>query len=248
MPYYYRSRPPAQVMTRPFLTARWSNVVLLTFEAPEELVRAQVAPGVEPDRWNGKTHVSLVALEMRDVRLRGWRILGFAAHPQVNFRVYARHGAHPAVTFVRELVPSRIIAAVGRLRYGEPFQAARISARVVAGTDGVSAEYRFGLDAPRHRLVVTGSRDSAVPAASTFEHYLKERTYGVRTDRHGRPRAFRVEHPPWAIRKIVSVDYAVDFGILYGPAWEFLNRSSPVSTIFAVGSDVSVYPRQIDRR
>jgi len=27
---------------RPFLTARWSNLVLLTFEAPEDLVRAQL--------------------------------------------------------------------------------------------------------------------------------------------------------------------------------------------------------------
>src|SRR3989440_12677787 len=94
--------------SRPFLTAHWSNVVLLTFEAPEDLVRTQLPPGVEPDRWNGKTHASLVALEMRDVRVRGWRIPGFTAHPQVNFRLYARHGAHPAVVFVRELVPSRI--------------------------------------------------------------------------------------------------------------------------------------------
>src|SRR6059058_2765069 len=152
MPYYYRSRPPAQVMTRPFLTARWSNVVLLTFEAPEELVRAQVAPGVEPDRWNGKTHVSLVALEMRDVRLRGWRIPGFAAHPQVNLRVYARHRSHAAVAFVRELVPSRLIAAVGRLRFREPFRAARIEALITEGAGGVSAAYRFGLAAPQYHI------------------------------------------------------------------------------------------------
>src|SRR2546422_11265645 len=82
-----------------------------------------------------RSHASLVALEMHDVRVRGWRIPGFAAHPQVNFRVYARHGAQPAVVFVRELVPSRIIAAVGRLRYGEPFPAARVSARLGRGTD-----------------------------------------------------------------------------------------------------------------
>ena len=228
--------------SRPFLTARWSNVVLLTFEAPEALVRAQLAPGVDPDRWNGKTHASLVALEMRDVRVRGWRIPGFTAHPQVNFRVYARHGAHRAVVFVRELVPSRIIAAIGRLRYGEPFQAARISTRVVEGTADLTVEYRFGPDAARYRVGVTAARDGAIPAATTFEHYLKERTHGCRTDRQGRVRTFRVEHPPWAVRKVVSVDYAVDFATLYGPEWGFLNRSAPVSTIFAVGSDVSVYP------
>ena len=230
---------------RPFLTARWSNVVLLTFEAPEALVRAQLPPDVEPDLWNGKTHASLVALEMRHVRVRGWRIPGFTAHPQVNFRVYARHGAHPAVVFVRELVPSRIIAAVGRLRYGEPFQAARISTRVVEGTADLTVEYRFGPDAARYRVGVTAARDGAIPAATTFEHYLEERTHGCRTDRQGRVRTFRVEHPPWAVRKVVSVDYAVDFAALYGPEWDVLNHSRPVSTILAVGSTVSVYPPRL---
>ena len=234
--------------TRPFLTARWSNVVLLTFQAPDDLVRAHLPPGVEPDRWNGWTHASLVALEMRDVRLRGWRIPGFAAHPQVNLRVYARQRSHAAVAFVRELVPSRLIAAVGRLRFREPFRAARIEAQITEGAGGVSAAYRFGLAAPQYHIVVTGSRDSAVPPASSFEHYLKERTHGCGTDWRGRVRAFRVEHPAWAVRSEVSVDYAVDFGAVYGPEWEFLNYSTPVSTIFAVGSDVSVYPPQMDRR
>jgi len=231
--------------SRPFLTARWSNVVLLTFEAPEDLVRTQLPPGVEPDRWNGKTHASLVALEMRDVRVRGWRVPGFAGHLQVNFRVYARYGGQPAVTFVRELVPSRLIAAVGRLRYGEPFQAARISARVIGATDRVSAEYRFGLDALRDRVSATAARDGTVPGAATFEHYLTERTHGCRADRQGRVRAFRVTHPPWAVRTIVSVDYAVDFAALYGPAWQFLNHARPVSTVLAVGSDVAVYPPRL---
>jgi len=230
------------VTPRPFLTARWSNVVLLTYEVPEDLVRAQLAPGIEPDRWDGKTHASLVALEMHDVRVHGWRIPGFTAHPQVNFRVYARHGAHPAVVFVRELVPSHVIAVVGRVCYGEPFQAARVSVRVVERSSDLSVEYRFGPDALRYHVGATAARDGAMPAATTFEQYLKERTHGCRVDRYDRVRAFRVEHPPWAVRKVVSVDYAVDFGALYGAQWEFLNRSPPVSTILAVGSDVSVYP------
>ena len=69
-----------------------------------------------------------------------------------------------------------------------------------------------------------------------------EQRFPDMSDPYDRVRAFRVEHPPWAVRKVVSVDYAVDFGALYGAQWEFLNRSPPVSTILAVGSDVSVYP------
>jgi uncharacterized protein YqjF (DUF2071 family) len=215
--------------------------VLLTFEAPEELVRAQLPPGVDVDRWSGRAHVSLVALQMVDVRVLGWRIPGFTAHPQVNFRVYARQGAHAAVSFVRELVPSWLIAAVGRRRYNEPFRTAWIETRVESRADRVQAEYRFGPEGPRYRTAVTGSPQAAVPPETSFEHYLKERTHGCRSDRTGRLQMFRVEHAPWAVREVQTVDYEVDFGQLYGRAWEFLNSSRPVSVIFAVGSDVRVY-------
>jgi uncharacterized protein YqjF (DUF2071 family) len=203
-------------------------------------VRAYLPPGVEPDRWNGATHVSLVALHMRDVQVLGWRVPGFRAHLQVNLRVYARLGPHRAVCFVRELVPSRLIAVVGRLRYGEPFQMARIQAQVAESGDQVTVEYRFGPRTATHRIAVTGSRAAAVPPDSSFEHYLKERTRGCRADRHGRLRTFRVVHQPWPIREVRRVDYDVDFAELYGPEWSFMNAGPPVSVILAIGSQVVV--------
>jgi len=108
------------------------------------------------------------------------------------------------VTFVRELVPSRVIATVGRLVYQEPFQAARIDARVTEGADGVSVAYRFAPAAREHRVAITGSCDNAVPAASSFAHYLKERTEGLshRSDEAGcRPSEFDPS-AVWATRTV----------------------------------------------
>src|SRR5256886_14671074 len=76
---------------------------------------------------------------MLDVRIKGWRIPGFTAHPQVNFRTYVRVAGEPGVWFIRQLVPSRLIAAVGRLRYGEPFWPAPIRSRVGDGPGGGGA-------------------------------------------------------------------------------------------------------------
>src|SRR5437667_9840565 len=97
------------IVPRPFLTARWSNLVLLTLEAPEQLVRSHVTARIDLDRWNGRTHVSLVALELLHVRLFGQRIPGFPPHPQVDFRLYVRPHAAPAVGRDRALVPRRLI-------------------------------------------------------------------------------------------------------------------------------------------
>lgn len=229
-------------MSRPFLTARWSDIVLLTFEAPEDLIRRYIPPSVEPDRWDGRTHVSLVALYMRDVRVMGWGIPGFGAHPQVNFRTYVRVGGDPGVWFVRQLVPSRLIAAVGRLRYDEPFWPTPIRRRVVDTATEVRAEYAVGPPALGWHVSVTGTRTAGLPPADSPEHYFTDRMLACRARPDGTLGVFRVEHPPWAVRGVRALDYRFDFGSLYGTEWEFLNRAAPTAVAFAEGSEVAVYP------
>jgi uncharacterized protein YqjF (DUF2071 family) len=158
----------------------------------------------------------------------------------VNLRVYTRHGADAAVVFVRELVPSRVIAAVARLCYGEPFAVARIEASVADRADGTTLEYRFGPTRPCYRVAVTASQVAAVPPDCSFEHYLLERTVGCHEDRLGRLWVFRVAHAPWAVRTVSRVVYDLDFAALFGAEWALLSGRSPVSTIVAVGSAVTV--------
>jgi uncharacterized protein YqjF (DUF2071 family) len=227
---------------RPFLTARWSDIVLLTFEAPEDLIRRSIPPGVEADRWNGRTHVSLVALRMLNVRVRGWRIPGFTAHPQVNFRTYVRLNGEPGVWFIRQLVPSRVIAAVGRLRYDEPFWPMPIRSRVVDLPVEVRVEYAVGPGALGWHVSVLGTRRATVSGPESAERYFAERVLACRARPAGGLRVFRVEHPAWAVREVRAVDYRFDFGSLYGAEWEFLNRATPAIVVFAEGSEVAVYP------
>lgn len=229
-------------MPRPFLTARWSDIVLLSFEAPEDLIRHCIPAGVEPDRWNGRTQVSLVALQMRDVRVMGWGIPGFTAHPQVNFRTYVRVAGEPGVWFIRQLVPSRVIAAVGRLRYDEPFWPTPIRHRVVDTATEVRAEYAVGPPALGWHVSVTGSRAAQVPQPDSAEWYFTDRVFACRARPDGALGVFRVAHPPWGVREVRAVDYRFDFGSLYGPEWEFLNRAGPAGVVFAQGSEVAVYP------
>jgi uncharacterized protein YqjF (DUF2071 family) len=227
---------------RPFLTARWSDIVLLTFEAPEALLRRAIPQAVELDHWNGRPHVSIVALQMRDVRVLGWGIPGFTAHPQVNFRTYVRHGGEPGVWFIRQFVPSRVIAAVGRLRYGEPLWPTPIRRRVVETPSERRAEYAVGPAALGWHVNVAGSRAVRTPEPASLEHHLTERGFGCRARPDGALSVFRVVHPPWAVREVRSVDYRFDFGSLYGAEWEFLNNADPAAVVFAEGSAVAVYP------
>jgi len=228
------------VLPHPFLTAHWRHLLILTFEAPESLLAPFVPTGCELDRWTGRAYVSLVALGMDHVRVRGLAVPGLTAYPQVNFRSYVRHMGRPAVCFVQELVPSRLLAAVARWRYGEPFVAGRVELRVVGDAGGATVEYRFGIDHPRNRIAVRGSLETAVPSEATFEHWVKERARGCRTRRDGCLRTFDVTHPRWALQRVESALCDVDFVAQYGRDWAFLTDARPASVLCAVGSEVMV--------
>ncbi len=227
-------------MSRPFLTARWANLVLLTFEAPETLVRAHIHPALEPDRWDGRTHVNLVALSFDDIRVRGWRLPGLKTFPQVNLRTFVRLDGVPGVSFIRELVPNRLVAAVSRLRYNQSYGTLPIRQRVSTAPEEVRVEYALGPGARWH-IAVAGSQAATVPPETTLEHYCKERFWGFGSTRRGELIRFRVEHPRWAVREVRRLDYDLDFAALYGAEWGFLNGTRPVSVILAVGSEVAVY-------
>ena len=234
-------------MRHPLLTAFWSDLVLLSFEAPEPLLRTLVPPGVELDRWQGRTHVSLVALRMRDLRIRGWRVPGLAGHVQLNLRTYVRHRGAPGVWFVRELVPSRLVALLARLRYGEPCGTMALDGQVAVRDGAVHALYRMGRAAPRWHLSVTGSLALAQPRPHSPERYFTERDFACRARRGGRLAVVHVAHAPWAVRAVSALDYTVDFEALYGAAWRFLDDQAPVSTILAAGSQVAVSAPLLER-
>ncbi len=172
--------------------------------------------------------------------MRGLAVPSLTAYSQVNLRSYVRHAGQPAVCFVQELVPSRLLATVARWRYGEPFTAGRVETSVTSDADGSTVEYRFGVDRPHNRISVRGSRDTTVPGAATFEHWVKERVRGCRARRDGRLRTFDVTHPWWALHRVESVNCDVDYAALYGRDWAFLADARPASVLYAVGSEVAV--------
>lgn len=228
-------------LSQPLLTARWSDVVLLTFAAPEDLVRASIPAGVELDRWNGGAHVSVVALRMSAVRVAGWRVPGLTAFPQINLRTYVRHHDEPGVWFVREIVPSRLIAAVARLGFGEPFRALPIRSHVSAAPGGSRVRYEVGPVVEGWHLSVTGTGVGSVPSRDSAAHHFIDRALACRQHSGRGLTVVRVTHPPWAVREVTGADYRVDFHALYGADWSFLNDTEPVSIIWAVGSDVAVF-------
>jgi len=227
---------------RPFLRARWSNLIFLTYAVPDDVVRPYLHPALELDRWQDKAHVSLVAFDFQDTRVRGRRFPGFVNFPELNLRTYVRHHDQAGVLFIREFVPSRLVALVARVRYNEPYSAIAMSSRTLGKShDLLLVEHSWRHNEADGHIRVTGPQQSTLPADAKAYPFT-ERRRGFGASRRGELSSYRVEHPEWAVRDIYQLDYRVDFGSLYGRTWAFLTDAAPVQATFAVGSSVEVFP------
>lgn len=236
--------PPAGLTERrrPTLTARWTNLAVLTYAAEPALLLPWLPPGVEPDVTDGTARVSLVAFDFVDTRVRGRRIPGFVDFPEVNFRTYVRQGERRGVVAIRELVPSPIAAAVARLRFNEPFRATPMESRTASLGDELVVEHRWRWRDRRYFLRMTADQGAGPAPEGGMEDALLGRRWAYGRTRRGEPFTVRVEHPPWSLRRVRTFDYEVDFGALYGPEWAVLNTQRPESALLAVGSAVAVFP------
>src|SRR4051794_18327095 len=110
---------------RPFLTAHWTNLLLLNFPVPTEIIARLAPPGTEPDTHEGQSYVSIVGFLFERVRVCGLSILGHTNFPEINLRYYVRREVgneiRRGVVFIREIVPRRAVAVVANWFYNENY-------------------------------------------------------------------------------------------------------------------------------
>jgi uncharacterized protein YqjF (DUF2071 family) len=230
-------------MSRPFLTAEWRNLFLATYAVPPALLEKRLPPGLELDTRDGSAFVSLVAFEFLRTHVLGIGWPGYRNFAELNLRFYVRHAGRRGVVFIREFVPQRLVAWLARLLYNEPYRAAPLTASRREDDQKRTMDYRLRWAGREHLLTVTGARPSFLPGESTDEHFFKEHRWGFGTTRGGRTLRYEVAHPAWEVFRVLSFHIDLDWAAVYGPEWGFLGKAAPCSTVFAVGSAVSVYPK-----
>jgi uncharacterized protein YqjF (DUF2071 family) len=227
----------------PFLTARWHNLLHITWRVPPALLIDHVPPGVELDIQQGQAFVSLVAFDFLDTRVLGVPWPGYRDFPELNLRFYVKRGEERGVVFIREFVPKRLVASMARLTYNEPYVAAPMSSSFREDDALTQFELTVDYGGRRHRIGVSATGPLWTPAEDSMEHYFKEHKWGFGRDRNGQGVIYEVTHPVWDIWHVQSTALDVDFGLLYGPQWSFLAEAKPHLTVFAKGSAISVHPK-----
>lgn len=231
--------------SRVFLTARWTDVVLVNYRVPPELLQQHVPPGSvldTPDADPDLHLLSVVVLRFRDTRVRGVKIRTAQDFAELNLRFYVRQGDKRASVFLREFVPAPLIMIGARLFYRQPYFPALISHAVTSHDGYLSVQTRFRNRQHRGELNLTARNEPTVPSDDSVEHFLKEHYWGFHIDRDGETFAYRVEHPVWTTYPVERAEVTVDPGVLLGGAWRSIDwNTARHSVVFAEGSGATVY-------
>jgi hypothetical protein len=237
---------------RPVLTANWTELLLLNFVVPIELV-ARLAPGgTEPDLFDGQAYASVVGFRFHKVRLFGLAVPGHSQFTEINLRYYVRRVVdgeqRRGVVFVKEIAPRRAVGAVANWLYNENY-CTRPMRSIISTANGMLTEgdtivYGWRSSGTQPRWSCLAARIAAplqLPTPASFDEYIIEHYWGYVRGRDGHTREYRVLHEPWKIARARDVSWNCDLHDTYESPWTEHLATAPASALIANGSPVKLY-------
>lgn len=221
-----------------FLTARWEHLLFANYVVDPELLAPYAPPKTRVDLFEGKCFVSLVAFWFHETRVLGIKVPFHTRFEEVNLRFYVTpesDHSRRGVTFIKEIVPLKIIPWVANTLFRENY--------VCRSMSHEHATPRFGYSwdkPPQHTFQITLNASPIFPIAGSVEEFITEHYWGYAGTKH-RTLEYQVEHPQWPCARVDDYKLSVDFAHNYGTRFAILNDQRPHSVLYAAGSDVSVF-------
>ena len=230
-------------MAGTFLKAAWRKLAMANYAIDKNILAPFIPAKTELDLWNNTCYVSLVGFMFLNTSIKGIKIPFHINFEEVNLRFYVRYkdGVEwkRGVVFIKEIVPKPALTFVANTVYGEHYETLQMDHAWIQDADSLQVKYQWKKGRWHSFQVVTGLTQHEINPGSE-EEFITEHYWGYTKLNEHTTSEYQVEHPRWKVYPTRSHVIDVDFGILYGKEFEFLNRQTPVSVFLAEGSEISV--------
>lgn len=236
---------------KPFLTAEWQRLILLTYDVDPFLLEEYMPKGLELDLYKGRAFVSFVAFDFLKTRVKGCKIPFHTNFPEINLRFYVRHTdkegtVKRGVVFIKEFVPKFFIAEVANRVYNEPYSAIKMTSNYEIEDESLTISHWLEKDNIEHELKFVVKNKPYFPPEDSTEHFFKEHEWGFGATKGGKLTMYRVEHPKWRVYPLKTrFESKIHFDKLYGETWTVLNGKLPYNILVAEGSAIKVFPNSL---
>lgn len=226
-----------------FLSADWKHLLLANYSVDRGTLQAFVPQDTSIDAFDGHVFVSLVAFLFDNTRVLGIPVPFHRRFEEVNLRFYVTPDKDPsvrAVTFIKEIVPKRVIPWIANTLFSENYVALPMD----HGCTGKDYWYSWG-ESGSNRFSATIDSELCYPGPGSIGEFITEHYWGYAQGRKS-TLEYRVTHPQWKCCDISNFEIAVDFAQAYGQQFAFLNTLEPVNVQYAEGSAVTVsFPERV---
>ncbi len=238
-------------MGLPFLSARWRNLIVINYEIEPAVLRPLLPLGTEIDLFENKALLSVIAFNFERTKLFGIiPTVPVTDFEEINLRFYVHrkvgNEVRKGVVFVKEVVPSALIAATARILYNEPYEARPMSHSFAQFDEisGGSLSYQMSVGNQTVSVEATTDGEHRPLRDESIEQFILEHYWGYTHQDDGTTSEYRVAHEPWRYWETTAATVTGDIASLYPASFREALNKPPHSTFVARGSPVKVFAYQ----
>ena len=230
-----------------FLSADWHNLLFANYVVDPKVLAPLVPRGTVLDFHDGHCYISLVAFRFLNAKVFGFQAFTRRNFDEINLRFYVKRpitnvGERSGVVFIKEIVPSRLIAWTARTLYGENYIAMKMEHEITdsPADQELKVNYRCGINDLSNQFSAVVSPLDETGENQGIGPYITEHYWGYSSPTQNKTVEYEVKHPKWSINKVAEYSVDFDFEGLYGTPYGFLSEIKPASVLYCKGSDITV--------
>jgi len=229
---------------RSLLTAGWTNLLVVTFEADKKLLREYIPYKTELNDWNGKYYMSLLGFMFSRPVIARIPTPIYRCFEEINLRFYVRHksryGWRNGVVFIKEIAPYKLVGLAAKWLYLEHFIAIPMKHSFTQNGKEKRAAYYWNTGHAWNHLEMVTAVNPAEPGPYSLESFTRDHYYAYTRQNSTKSRGFEIEHPPWNIYPAISFDMKLDAATIYGEPFVEYFQQTPCSSFLMNGSRTNV--------
>ena len=232
-----------------FMKAEWNDLLFINYEINPELLLKYVPKGTEIDLWNGKCYISLIGFMFEEVKILGIKVPYHVNFEEVNLRFYVKRFEagiwKRGVVFVKEIVPKHAITFVANTLYNEQYQTLPMRHERTSDTDSFLFKYEWKKNTVWNSIFVKTGKELLPIEENSEAEFISEHYYGYTISPKGKTVEYEVRHPRWKQYQVLDYTVNVDFEMVYGKEFAFLQNLKADSCFVAKGSKISIESKRI---
>jgi uncharacterized protein len=227
-----------------FLTAEWTNLVLINYVIDPEILKKYVQNGTELDFWNCKCYISFVGFLFENVRVLGMKIPFHTDFEEVNLRFYVKRFENEnwkrGAVFISEIVPKSAITLVANTLYNEHYKTLPMKHSIIEKENSKSFQYQWKVANKWNAIEIETDKNPIDIETNSEAEFITEHYFGYTKFNDKTTFEYEVRHPRWQQLEVTANHTEIDFEQVYGQKFGFVKDLKPRSVFLAIGSKISV--------